>query len=72
MIRILLATLHSAMQCRPHQELGNAVALLVFEGMYQFSDSEFVGEGTGAAIAKWLDLDQSIRSGRCRATLTLT
>jgi len=71
MIRIL-ATLASAMQCRPHSGPGRAAALFAFEGTYWFSGGKSVGEGIDNNIAGRLNPDQLTSSGRCRATLTPT
>ncbi|MBI4781768.1 MAG: hypothetical protein HY785_10655 [Oscillatoriophycideae cyanobacterium NC_groundwater_1537_Pr4_S-0.65um_50_18] len=71
MIRIL-ATLTSAMQCRPYSGLGRAAALFAFEGTYRFSGGKSVSEGIDSNIAGWLNPDQLTSSGRCRAILTPT
>ncbi|MBD1853335.1 hypothetical protein [Leptolyngbya sp. ST-U4] len=72
MIRILLTTLSSAMQCRPQHGLGRAAALFAFEGTYWFSGGKSVREGIDSNIAGRLNSDQLTSSGRCRATLTPT
>ncbi|MDX2213685.1 MAG: hypothetical protein SFY66_10400 [Oculatellaceae cyanobacterium bins.114] len=72
MIHILLATLASAMQCRPQHGLGTALVLFAFEGTYRFSGGKSVGEGIDSNIAGWLNPDQPTSSGRCRAILTPT
>jgi hypothetical protein len=71
MIRILLTTLYNV-HVRPHYGLGRAAALFAFEGTYRFSGGKSVSEGTFKTITGWLNPDQLIRSGRCRATLTPT
>jgi hypothetical protein len=72
MIRILLATLTSAMQCRPQHGLGKAAALFAFEGTYWFSGGKSVSEGMDSTIAGRLNPDQLNSSGRCRTILTPT
>ncbi|MBD2036999.1 hypothetical protein H6F76_18505 [Leptolyngbya sp. FACHB-321] len=72
MIRILYATLASAMQCRPQHGLGRAVALFAFEGTYWFSGGKAVSEGIDSNIAGRLNSDQLTSSGRCRVSLTPT
>jgi hypothetical protein len=79
MIRAILSSLHPAMPCRPHQELGRVVAVLAWMGSYPFdgkSVSPFCGRNVGVAalssIFERLNLDQPIASGRCRVTLTPT
>ncbi|HEY9629315.1 MAG TPA: hypothetical protein V6C84_18590 [Coleofasciculaceae cyanobacterium] len=71
MIRIL-ATLTSAMQCRPQHGLDRAAALFAFEGTYRFSGGKSVSEGIDSKVTGWLNPDQSTSSGRCRAILTPT
>lgn len=68
MLRFLQAILHSAMQCRPQQGLGKALALSAFEETYWLSGGEFVCEGINVAIVRCLNSEQFTRSGRCRAT----
>jgi len=72
MIRILHATLASAMQCRPQPGLGKALVLFAFEGTYWFSGGKAVSEGIDNTIAGRLNPDQLTSSGRCRASLTPT
>ncbi|NJO40622.1 MAG: hypothetical protein HC865_08140 [Cyanobacteria bacterium RU_5_0] len=72
MKRILLATLRSAMSCQLHRGLGRASVLFAFEGTYRFDGGKSVSEGIFTAIAGWLNPDQLISSGRCRAILTPT
>ncbi|MBM0745285.1 hypothetical protein JOY44_28015 (plasmid) [Phormidium sp. CLA17] len=72
MIRILHATLASAMQCRPQYSLGRAAALFAFEGTYRFSGGKSVSESIDSNIAGRLNPDQLTSSGRCRAILTPT
>ncbi|MDX2243918.1 MAG: hypothetical protein NW224_24845 [Leptolyngbyaceae cyanobacterium bins.302] len=72
MIRILHATLSSAMQCRPHSGLGRAAVLFAFEGTYWFNGGKSVSEGIHSNIAGWLNPVQPTSSGRCRAILTPT
>lgn len=71
MIRILLSILRSAMSCQPHQELGRALAMFAFEGTYRVDGGKSASEGIFTVITGWLNPDQFIRSGRCRAILTL-
>jgi len=72
MIRILHATLASAMQCRPQPGLGKALALFAFEGTYWFSGGKSVSEGIDSNSAGRLNPEQTTSSGRCRAILTPT
>jgi hypothetical protein len=79
MIRAILSSLHPAMPCRPHQELGRVVAVLAWMGSYLFDGKSVspscdrnVGEATLSSIFERLNLDQPNASGRCRVTLTPT
>jgi len=71
MIRILLATLRRAMHHQRHQTLGGTSVPFTCERTYQFGGKS-ISEDVFAAISGWLNPDQPIGSGRCRATLTPT
>ncbi|MBD2096733.1 hypothetical protein H6F90_16645 [Trichocoleus sp. FACHB-591] len=71
MIRILLATLSSALVL-PHRGWGRAAVLFGCEGAYRFSGGQSANKGIDGTVAGQLNPDQLTSSGRCRASLTPT
>ncbi len=70
MIRRLFSNLNSVVHCYPWWGLGKAIVLFAFEGIYCFLDGKFVDENILTGLVLWLNADQSIQSGRCRAIAT--
>ncbi|MEP0820998.1 hypothetical protein NC998_28375 [Trichocoleus desertorum GB2-A4] len=71
MIRILLATLSSALVL-PHQIWGSTSVLFGCEETYRFSGGQSANKGIDGTVAGQLNPDQLTSSGRCRFSLTPT
>ncbi|MBG1266992.1 hypothetical protein [Nostoc sp. WHI] len=67
MSRRLFLNLNSAVHCWVS---GRAIVLFGFEGTYSFLDSKSVDESILTGLALWLNPEQLIQSGRCRAIAT--
>uniref|UniRef100_B8HX24 Uncharacterized protein n=1 Tax=Cyanothece sp. (strain PCC 7425 / ATCC 29141) TaxID=395961 RepID=B8HX24_CYAP4 len=72
MLDLLQSTLSGARLCHPHQGLGKALMLVIFEGRFRFNGGDFISKDINTGICVWIDPDQQTQSGRCRAILTPT
>ena len=72
MISKFSSTINNTVHCQPYRDLGRAIALFAFEGMYLFIGEKLTSVGIFGALVSWLNRDQLILSGRCKCLIAPT